>query len=91
MRFWVLNGAERVLRIRNEVLCMLAWLKNKMSPCLLSNLRDTFMVLRGEGIRAMVLLLVWTLNCVYQDPKNSNEIFAEKFYLCLRSTSIKSR
>ena len=37
----------------------------------------------------MTLFLVWTLNCVYQDPKNSNEMFAEQFYLCHRSTSIK--
>ena len=39
----------------------------------------------------MMLFLVWTLNCVYQDPKNSYEMIAEQFYLYNRSTFIKSK
>ena len=46
----------------------------------------------GEGgVNVMTFFLVWTLNCVYQDRNNSNEEFAEQFYLCHRNTSIKSR
>ena len=37
----------------------------------------------------MMLFLVWALNCVYQDLKNSYEIFAEQFYQWHRGTYIK--